>query len=74
MHMDKIRLIYDAVGHTLTVWVDDPAKEHVCEETADEVVVMKDAADRVIGFEILHYSVPDSVRDLEVETFVMGSS
>jgi hypothetical protein len=42
--------------------------------TADEVVVMKDAADRVIGFEILHYKAPDSIRDLEVETFVMGAS
>ena len=72
--MDKIRLIYDAVGHTLTVWVDDPTKEHVCEETADEVVIMKDAADRVIGFEILHYRAPDSIRDLEVETFVMRAS
>ena len=37
------------------MWLDDPAKEAVCEETTDEVVLMKDANDRVIGFELLHY-------------------
>jgi hypothetical protein len=45
----------DPVGHTLTVWLDDPAKEHVCEETTEEVVLMKGADGRVIGFELLHY-------------------
>jgi hypothetical protein len=35
--MDKIKVIHDAVGHTLTGSLDDPATEHVCEETADEV-------------------------------------
>ena len=29
--------------------------EHICEETTDEVVLMKDRSDRVIGIEILHY-------------------
>jgi hypothetical protein len=71
--MDKIKLIYDAVGHTLTVWLDEPSKEHVCEETTDEVVIMKDASNRVIGFEVLHYKAPNSARDLAVETFVQGS-
>jgi hypothetical protein len=53
--MDRIKVIHDAVGHTLTVWVDDPRIEHVCEETADEVVLMKDGSGRVIGFELLNY-------------------
>ena len=53
--MDKIKVVHDAEGQTLTVWLDDPAKEAVCEETTDEVVLMKDANDRVIGFELLHY-------------------
>lgn len=69
--MDKIKVIHDTVGHTLTVWLDDPAKEHVCEETADEVVLMKDASGRVIGFEVLHYR-PSIATDqtLAVETVV----
>ncbi len=68
--MDKIKVIHDVVGHTLTVWLDDPAKEHVCEETADEVVLMKDASGRVIGFEVLHYRPAHDGAGLSVETVV----
>jgi hypothetical protein len=39
--MTKIRVIHDTVGKTLTVWLDDPEKEHVAEETAEEVILMK---------------------------------
>jgi hypothetical protein len=42
--MDAIKVIHDAAGHTLTIWLDDPEKESICEETADEVVLMKDAS------------------------------
>lgn len=68
--MDKIRVIHDTVGHTLTVWLDDPSREHVCEETADEVVLMKDAEGKVIGFELLHYQRSESQGGLSVETVV----
>lgn len=72
--MDKIKVVYDAVGHTLTVWLDDPALEHVCEETNDEVVVMKDANNRVIGFEVLHVEPGAAADGLQVETFVLKAS
>jgi hypothetical protein len=69
--MDKIRVIHDAVGHTLTVWLDDPSKEHVSEETVEELVVMKDASGRVIGFEVLHYRPAESSEPgLAVETVI----
>jgi hypothetical protein len=69
--MDTIKVIHDAVGHTLTIWLDDPTKEHVCEETADEVILMKDTAGRVIGFELLHYRPAASAgTGLAVETVV----
>jgi hypothetical protein len=73
--MDKIRVIHDAVGHTLTVWLDDPAKEDVSEETAEELVVMKDARGRVIGFELLHYhpSQPPEL-GLAVETVIRAEA
>ena len=29
--MDAIKVIHDAAGHTLTIWLDDPAKEAICE-------------------------------------------
>ena len=53
--MDKLRVYFDREGNTLTVWFDDPKKEAVCEETDDDVVLMKDRRGRVIGFERLNY-------------------
>jgi len=68
--MEKVRLILDVVGHTLTIWLDDPAKEHMCEETADEVVLMKDSAGRVIGVEILNYDPAGAQGGMSVETIL----
>lgn len=69
--MDKIKLIYDAVGHTLTIWFDDPSKESVCEETTEEVVLMKDVAGRVIGLELLGYHRAENTLPFDVETVVI---
>ncbi len=68
--MDAIKVIHDAAGHTLTIWLDDPTKEVVCEETTDEVVLMKDAEGRVIGFEVLNYRPATADVRLSVETVV----
>jgi uncharacterized protein YuzE len=53
--MDKVRVYYDREGNTLSVWFDDPQKEHLCEEADDDVVLVKDRKGRVIGFERLNY-------------------
>ncbi|MCH8922231.1 MAG: DUF2283 domain-containing protein [Planctomycetes bacterium] len=53
--MEKVRVYYDRAGNSLTVWFDDPQQEHVCEEIGDDVVLMKDAQGRVIGFERLNF-------------------
>jgi len=53
--VDKVRVYYDRIGNTLTVWFDDPKKEHICEEIEDDVVLMKDRDGRVIGLERLNY-------------------
>ncbi|HEY8691967.1 MAG TPA: DUF2283 domain-containing protein, partial [Chloroflexota bacterium] len=53
---------YDRDGKTLTVWFGDPQQERVCEETVDEVVLMKDGDGNVIGFEKLNFSVPEPER------------
>ncbi|MBI5527358.1 MAG: DUF2283 domain-containing protein [Deltaproteobacteria bacterium] len=68
--MEKVKVIHDSAGHTLTVWFDDPSKEHVCEETADEVVLMKDVNGKVIGFELLHYETAGAETGLAVETVI----
>jgi hypothetical protein len=68
--MDKIKIIHDMTRQTLTVWIDDPAKENICEETTEEVVLIKDADGKVIGFELLHYKLADRTAGLTVETVV----
>ena len=62
--MAEVKVFYDRIGNTLTVWFSDPQAEHVCEETGAEVVLMKDKAGRVIGFEKLNFSVwePERLR------------
>lgn len=44
----------------MTVWFGNPQDEYICEETGDEVILMKDRTGRVIGFEKLNFSVPAS--------------
>jgi len=57
--MAQVKVFYDQVGNTLTVWLGDPQDEYVCEETGDEVVLMKDQTGRVIGFEKLNVFVAE---------------
>lgn len=54
--MAQVKVFYDEVGNTLTVWFGDPQAEYITEETGDEVVLMKDRAGNVIGFEKLNFA------------------
>ena len=58
--MAQVKVYYDRVGNTLTVWFGDPQDEYICEETGDEVILMKDKSGCVIGFERLNFSVAES--------------
>lgn len=53
--MAQVKVFYDREGNTLTVWFGDPQDEYVCEETGDEIVLMKDRSGQVIGFEKLNF-------------------
>jgi Protein of unknown function (DUF2283) len=60
--MAEVSVLYDREGRTLTVWFSDRHQEYVCKETGEEVVLMKDAGGRVIGFEKLNFSIPETDR------------
>ena len=62
--MAEVKIFYDRTGNTLTVWFGNPQDEHICEETGDEVILMKDKAGHVLGFEKLNFEVvkPDQLR------------
>jgi len=57
--MAEVKVFLDRAANTLTVWFSDPREEHICEETGDEVILMKDRSGRVIGFEKLNFSVTE---------------
>ena len=64
--MDSVKIYYDEIGKTLTVWFDEPDKEVLVEETEEEVLLIKDRSGNVIGFERLNYT-PANAQDLQVE-------
>ena len=68
----KIRLYYDNQGNTLNVWFDDPKKEHISEETGEEVILNKDKKGKVIGFEKLNYLPSESlpIKTIPVEMII----
>jgi uncharacterized protein YuzE len=65
-----LRIYYDAKGATLTVWFDEPEKEFVAEETGEEVVIIKDRDNRVIGFERLNF-VLEANQDRNIEAIAV---
>jgi hypothetical protein len=64
--MAQVKVFFDREGNTLTVWFDEPAIESVCEETGDEVILMKDRTGRVIGFEKLNFVASSEEEPLKV--------
>jgi uncharacterized protein YuzE len=73
--MKPIKVIFDRAGNTLNVWFDDPKKEFVSEETAEEIVLVKDKAGKVIGFEVLNYlsaRESKSIKKLPVEAGILS--
>jgi len=70
--MENIRLYFDKEANTLNVWFDDPEKEYICEETGEEVILIKDRNGRVIGFEKLNFNIPyANVNDLPLEVAII---
>ena len=63
--MKPIKIFFDTVGNTLNVWFDDPKKEHISEETSEEVILVKDKEGKLIGFEVLNYLSADESRDIK---------
>ncbi len=69
--MAQVKVYYDKIGNTLTVWFDDPKEEYICEETGEEVILMKDKIGRVIGFEKLNFTMTET-EQLQVAFEVMA--
>jgi uncharacterized protein YuzE len=70
--MAEVKVFYDQAGNTLTVWFGAPQDEYICEETGEEVILMKDKAGKVIGFEKLNFS-PAKPQSLRVAFETVGA-
>ncbi|PRR70455.1 DUF2283 domain-containing protein [Neomoorella humiferrea] len=69
--MEKIRLYYDK-ANTLNMWFDDPEKEYICEESGEEVILIKDKNGKVIGLEKLNFLIPNvNINELPLETAII---
>ncbi|MFN0007263.1 MAG: DUF2283 domain-containing protein [Planctomycetota bacterium] len=68
-----MRVYYDAVGRTLSVWIADPETEDVCEEVGDDTILMKDADGHIIGFEKLNVVLTPGGPGLTVEVVAAPS-
>lgn len=71
--MEKIKIVHDQKGNTLTIWLGNPNEEYICEETTDELILMKDKNGKVIGIEVLHYSNSQPNSSLIVETVLTAA-
>lgn len=72
--MEKIKVFHDRTANTLTVWFSDSSQEYICEETGEEVLLMKDRNGRVIGFEKLNFSTsPKDAIDVGFESVSLSS-
>jgi uncharacterized protein YuzE len=69
--MAKVKVYYDSEGKTLTVWFDDPKKEAVCQETGDEVILIKDKKGNVIGFERLNFVMEKEEKGFSFEAIAV---
>jgi len=54
--MAEVKVFFDKEGNTLTVWFGSPEDEYVCEETGEEIILIKNKAGEVIGFEKLNFA------------------
>ena len=64
--MAQVKVFYDDIGGTLSVWWGNPQDEEVCEETGHGIILIKDKEGKVIGLENLFYSGGDP-KDFAVE-------
>ncbi len=70
--MDKIRVRFDPTDNTLQVFFGDPGKmaylSPIDDDTPEDVFLIKDEDNRVIGFEGHFYHLEPGTLPIEMET------
>lgn len=73
-NVKKVKVIHDRTGNTLTVWFGDPSDEYICSETGEELVLIRDKNQKVIGFELLGFLSPDDISGFSGEVEVLAKT
>lgn len=61
-----LRISIDPYGNTMSMWWDDPDKEHLCDETEySNDVLIKDKKGKYIGFEKIVF-FPAEIKPMEL--------
>ncbi len=69
--MNRLKVVYDSLGKTLTVYLDDPEREAICEETEDDLTLIWDDEGRIIGLERLNIELETTDGHCDFETSVL---
>ena len=68
--MEQVKVYYDALANSLTVWFGDPASEYIAVEAGDDINLMKDPSGKVIGFEKLNFTEQPGDVTVKFETWM----
>lgn len=55
-NVKTLRIYYFKETDSMDIWLDEPAKECMCEEVNDYILIKKDKEGNVIGIEIISLS------------------
>jgi len=55
-NVKTLRIYYFKETDSMDIWLDEPTKEHMCEEVNDYILLKKDKEGNVIGIEIISLS------------------
>jgi hypothetical protein len=66
--MEHVKVIYDPLGNTLTVWFGEPDEEYVSTLVTDDLLVMKNSQGVVIGVEKLFFAAQPGTMRVQFET------
>jgi hypothetical protein len=66
--MAKIKIMHDQIAESLTIYFYEPTNNHLCEETDDGMILIRDEkTKKLLGFELLYYK-PEHKNPLIIES------
>ncbi len=71
--MAQVKIIFDPSVNSLTVWFDNPSSEDVSTDLDNDVLLMKNKDNEVIGVEKHFFNLPPGSVQVQFETLELRS-